>query len=328
MSAPHGSAHRPRPTDLVALVTFNGQVYENQAVTRERLALPDTKPHLLSTVIQQWLGLRRRTWIDVRGRQIDGVATARELSSHRAWMIETLIDASDDGEGVTAALLRQVIEAAASEQATHVLLRTPVDGPALADAVHAGFKHVLTERLWTGERLGGPAGATGGAARDISSGDIEVRKTGSEDAFALFQLYHRALPIDCRQALAPTLEEWRATQERRWLGRGGHECVASEGERISARLRLTLSGGVGQLDLLTDHAGAGAGAALLDVAEDLFACSEQALALVPTSAAPVERLLRERGLEPRAEYALLSKRTAQAVPERARAPANVAISGG
>ena len=328
MSEPHGSAHRPRPADLVALVTFSGQVYENQAVTRERLALPDTKPHLLSAVIQQWLGLRRRTWFDVRGRQIYGVATARELSSHRAWMIETLIDASTDGEGVTAALLRQVIEAAVSEQATHVLLRTPVDGPALAEAVRAGFKHVLTERLWTGEHLGDPAGATGGAARDIGCGDIEVREPGDEDALALFRLYHRALPIDCRQALAPTLEEWRATQERRWLGRGGHECVVSEGERISARLRLSLSGGIGQLDLLTDDDGTDAAAALLDVAANLFACSERTLALVPTSVAPVERLLRERGLEPQAEYALLSKRTAQTVPERARSPANVAVSGG
>ena len=29
--------HAPRPTDLVALVSFDGEVFENQAVTRERL---------------------------------------------------------------------------------------------------------------------------------------------------------------------------------------------------------------------------------------------------------------------------------------------------
>ena len=93
-------------------------------------------------------------------------------------------------------------------------------------------------------------------------------------------------------------------------------------------MRLSLSGGIGQLDLLADNDGTDAAAALLDVAANLFACSERTLALVPTSVAPVERLLRERGLEPQAEYALLSKRTAQAVPEHARAPANVTVSGG
>ena len=71
--------HAPRPTDLVALVSFDGEVYENQAVTREGLGKPPAAPHALTATIQRWLGRGRQVWIDVRGRQIHGIATARPL---------------------------------------------------------------------------------------------------------------------------------------------------------------------------------------------------------------------------------------------------------
>jgi len=51
----------PRPTDLVALVTFDDEVRENLAVTREHLTEPPSAARPLSAAIDQWLHLGRRT---------------------------------------------------------------------------------------------------------------------------------------------------------------------------------------------------------------------------------------------------------------------------
>ena len=102
--------HAPRPTDLVALVSFDGEVYENQAVTREGLGKPSATPHPLAAAIQQWLGRGRHVWIDVRGRQIHGIATARPLAGHDAWLVDTLVDAGAPDDHVVSALLAQYVE--------------------------------------------------------------------------------------------------------------------------------------------------------------------------------------------------------------------------
>ena len=256
-----GRVHPPRPADLVALVTFNGRVNENQAVTRERLARPTVAPHPLNSAIEQWLGRRRRrTWIDVRGRRITGIATARELCSSHAWVIDTLVDASTGAdEGAATALLRQAAEEATRHRVTRVLLRTPSDGTALPEALRAGFKPALSEQMWSGTLLTGDAVQRPGAPdRDAGRSEIAVRETCGDDALALFQLYNRALPVDGRQALALTLEEWQDIQERRWLGRGSREYVALDGSRVCAALRLAPGGEVGQFDLLADAAGSAA----------------------------------------------------------------------
>ena len=316
-------AHAPRPTDLVALVTFDGEVYENQAVTRERLAHPASTPHPLGAAIEQWLGRGRRTWIDVRGRQINGIATARPLEGPEAWLIDTLVDASGapDG-GVAGALLRQALEAAARQGVHHVLLRAPADAPALSEAVRAGFQQAISERLWRGDALRRLSPVTGGAP------DVTVREAGEEDAFALFQLYNRALPMAGRQALTLTQEEWQRVQERRWLHRAGREYVALDGDRICAQLRLTSERGRAQLDLLADAEGERGARALLDRAADDLADCDGVLALAPVCAAPLERLLTERGLEAGAEYVLLSRRMAKPVAEIARSGAGMAVSRG
>lgn len=324
-----GRAHAPRPADLVALVTFDGEVYENQAVTRERLARPANAPHPLNAAIEQWLGRRRRTWIDVRGRQIDGIATARDLSSRRVWVIDTLVNASAaQDDDVVGALLRQAVGAAVGHRVTHILLRIAAEAPALSEALRAGFKPALSERLWSG-----PASQMLSCPR-AEAPDVSVREVREQDAFALFQLYNRALPIDGRQALALTLEEWQHVQERRWLGRGRREYVAvngspgEDGARICAALRLAPGGDVAQFDLLADADGVNGAAALLDVAAEQLSGDGRVLALASHCAAPLEGLLRERGLEEGPEYALLSRRTTERSAERTLVAPGIAVSRG
>ncbi|MEE8422156.1 MAG: hypothetical protein V3S31_05195 [Dehalococcoidia bacterium] len=318
-------AHPPRPIDLVALIAFDDAVCENQAVTRERLARPDATPHALNAAIEQWLVRRRHMWIDVRGRQINGIATARTLAADHTWVIDTLVDASDSSDGTDRtvstvstdgaavdALLEQALQAATRNGVTRVLLRTAADAAVLPHALRSGFKPALSEQLWSGDGL---------RSSGCTPEGIVVRDAADGDAFELFQLYNRALPIDARQALALTLDEWEGIQERRWLGRNAREWVAEQDGRLSASLRLSLAGDVAQFDLLAapDPGGGAAGAeALLDVAADQIAGRPRVLALVPRLAAPLERLLAARGLRPGNEYALMSHRTAKPLLERAR----------
>jgi hypothetical protein len=316
--------HAPRPIDLVALVTFDDAVYENQAVTRERLSRPSAAPPALNTAIEQWLVRRRHMWIDVNGRQINGIATARSLAADDAWIIDTLIDATVDSaeapdSGVVLALLDQAIEAATQGAVTRLLLRTPADAPALADALRAGFQPALSERLWAGRTIEVTAPPAEG---------VTVREAVDGDAFELFQLFNRALPFSARQAMAITLAEWEGVQDRRWLTRNAREWVAEEHGRITASLRLSLTNELAQFDLMADGESLRGAQALLATAATQISDREQVLMLAPRAIAPLESLLRDHGLTPQGDYALVSKRTAQPVVATVQAHRRVVVSRG
>ena len=311
--------HAVRPTDLVALFTFDGEVYENQAMTRERLARPGAPPRPLNAAIQQWAGRGRRTWLDVRGRQIEGIATARELTS-TVWAVDTLIDASPAGDDdVLSALLRQAVEAATRARVTHLLLRTPADAPAGPAALRLGFKPVVAERLWEGARLTASAGA---------AAPVTVREASIADDVARFQLFNRAVPIEGREALALTLDEWRRTQERRWLGRGARELVALVDDRVFGALRLSTSGGTAQFDLVTDPDGSQAAAALLAAAADQLSGAGRVLALIPECLPALASPLGGGGLEATAAYVLMCRRTTKPLAEKRRGRARMAVPSG
>ena len=316
--------HAPRPIDLVALVTFDDAVYENQAVTRERLSRPSAAPPALNTAIEQWLVRRRHMWIDVNGRQINGIATARSLAADDAWIIDTLIDATVDSaeapdSGVVLALLDQAIEAATQGAVTRLLLRTPADAPALDDALRAGFQPALSEQLWAGRTIEVTAPPAEG---------VTVREAVDGDAFELFQLFNRALPFNARQAMAITLAEWEGVQDRRWLTRNAREWVAEEHGRITASLRLSLTNELAQFDLMADGESLRGAQALLATAATQISDREQVLTLAPRAIAPLESLLRDHGLTPQGDYTLVSKRTAQPVVATVQAHRRVVVSRG
>jgi hypothetical protein len=309
--------HAARPTDLVALVTFDEEVRENQAVTRERLGLAPDAPRPLNAALEQWLGLGRHTWITVRGRQVHGIATARELSAKSAWQIDTLIDAGADDDGdVLGDLLRQAVVAAQRARVTHILLRTPAASPALEPALRAGFVRALQERLWVG-RL---------AAPDAAAPESAVRPAARADTLGLFQLYGRSLPIEARQALAMTLSEWQALRERRWCARG-EQYVATADDQIVGAVQVALDDRRAQIDLTLnpDAGGLAAGACLLAQVAERTAGAETVLALAPVACAATEQLLRDRGLEPDGEFVLLSRRVARPQREAVAQRAGIAV---
>src|SRR6266568_3864603 len=101
------------PTDLVALVSLDGRVYSNEAMTADRVGTQDS-PHPLETAFEQWFSFAtgRHTWISVKGPTLRGLISARKRGSKLAWEIDCLINAADDDSGVLMSLLDQVTEAA------------------------------------------------------------------------------------------------------------------------------------------------------------------------------------------------------------------------
>ena len=317
------------PGDLIALVTFDGQVYANQAVTRERLGRPPEAAHALTAALAHWLR-RRHVWLVVEGRRIQGIATARALASAQAWEIDTLVDAGEAAgsgarpDGIVRELLEQAEAEARRSGVRSLLLRVPAGAPAETEAVRAGFTRALRERLWQADAP--RAGVESSAGADGAG--FTVREATAADEHARFLLYCRALPVEARSALAMTLEEWRATREERWLGRHARELVAKHGGQIVGAARIAIGGGQAQLDLLATAEASGAVRALLAAAGRLCARDEAMLALAPLAMGAAQAELLEAGFEPEAEYILLSRRIARPVEEPLAVRAGVVPSGG
>lgn len=323
----------PRPTDLVALVTFDEEVRENLAITRDHLGVSNESPRPLAAALEQWLHLGRRMWISLGGREIRGIATARELS-RTAWQIDTLIDAPGLGapdavSDVIVDLLRQAARAARDAQVTRVLLRTPVDSAAAEAAPMAGFRHVVEERLWMGDR----------AAVDMAAGAPEgaagVREATAADTHARFTLYSRAYPVTAREAMAMTLEEWQDVEDTRWVDRAAPPLLVQEREgRLRAAAR---SSSRGQFSLEADPEGAAAGEALIwELRRRLPPASRQGdgggvLFGLVVSGSAAEDAARRAGLQPAGEYGLFCLRVSHPIREEARdeafARAGIAIPG-
>lgn len=302
----------PRPTDLVALVTFDEEVRENLAVTRDHLGASNEPPRPLAAAIEQWLHLGRRTWINVSGREIRGIATARELTSRTAWEIDTLVDAPGSDGAVVLDLLRQAARAARDAQATHLLLRTPVGSVAAEQAPRAGFRPVMLERLWIGEP---PTTAV--------TGGVVVREATDADSYPRFQIYSRTLPVTAREAIAMTVEEWQSVQDYRWVERGGVVLCAEQDGRVVAVARASKTG---QFTLAVEAGAQAAGGALLGGVAAHQRGADDHFALV-TLGSTSEEVLQAARFEPGAEYAFFCLRIRQPVREESYARAGVPIIG-
>lgn len=315
--SPGSQSHAARPTDLVALVTFDDEVRENQAVTRERLGAAEHGSRPLNVALAQWLHLGRRMWVNVDGREVRGIATARDLGNRSAWMIDTLIDAGGIGHSdeVIADLLTQAVEEALRTNVTHVLLRTAQDAAAREPAMRAGFRPAMPERLWTGSLE--PASP---------SSDITIRSITRADHLALFQLYSRSVPSEARALLAMTRDEWEALREQRWR-RGGSELLAEVDGHPVASIAFSEAQGRLQFELTAESEAADAVSALLEAMRSTVDTTD-ALTLVPRHAGSIEQALAAHGFEAGAEYVLQSHRLRRPVEVESKVPVGVPVPSG
>lgn len=306
------SVRTVRPTDLVALVAYDGKVYPNEAVTRDRTGT-QASPHPLETALEQWFSFAtgRHTWISVKGATLRGLVSARRRGSKAAWEVDCLIHTEDE-HGVLMSLLDRVAYDAGRAGAEKVFLRLAAESDVVHTASTSGFTLYLTEHLLAAE---GPREAPRGA-----SADLAIRRWGRADAYPTFRLYNRAVPEPVRRIEAATFREWLASRERISSSRARQWVVEGEGG-LTGWLRATADGEVGRFDVLADASVSELLDPLIDAA--LARLSEQSalLTLVPEYDANLRERLERRGFAERGRFVVLVRRTARpvAVPELAPA---------
>ena len=308
-----------RPTDLVALVSFDGKAFPNEARSRDRLGLEQSGPLPVSTFLEQWFsfGRDRHTWISVRGQQIKGLVSARNRSSSVVWEVDCLLVAACDQReerDVCLSLLDQLSEGAGADNVEKVFLRLPRDS-ALVDIVRqAGFAPYLTEHLYRLGERSRPALAA------ISLPD-SLRRRSRTDDIRLFQLYSAAVPLQVRRAEAMTFREWRELRQRGFYRRGEKELVCEREGMLTAWLKLSLDRHLGQFELLV-HPSYGEGVEPL-VRFSLIRLKGKPVitSLVPEHQAGLRDYLQERNFEEVAEYTNLVKQLAVRLRQPSLVPA-------
>ena len=302
------SARTVLPTDLVALVSLDGRVYSNEAMTADRIGTQDS-PHPLETAFEQWFSFAtgRHTWISVKGPTLRGLISARKRGSKLAWEVDCLINAAEDDSGVLMSLLDQVTAAAGRSGALKVFLRLRSGSFTERAASRCEFAAYRRERVYRRSNAEGEQ-------HSVPEG---LRRREKADMYKLFQLYNAVAPAPIRQIEAMTYAEWSAAQEH--LGRTTHYVLERDG-RVRGWLRVAGDGEVGRFDILGEH----------DVLDELVegalakvANRSTAYALAADYDAPLARRLEELGFEPDDEYVVLCRRTVHVVKEPKRVPAVV-----
>jgi hypothetical protein len=304
-------ARTVRPTDLVALVSFDGRIYPNEAKTRDRLGREESSPSPLESALEQWFSFAtgRQTWISVRGSTLRGLISARRRSSNAAWEVDCLINAADE-ESIWMSLLDRVSEEAGRGGAEKIFLRLAIDSGVVPIARRAGFVPCVVEDQYAHE---GPVSAErpdGKAGQGRAGSTLPLRRRSRADAYALFQLYNAAVPESVRRVEAATFAEWLAAQERHWLGRRSTQLVLERDGCLGAWIRTAADGDIGRFDILVHPRELRLLEPLLMAALARLSGQGILLALVPEYQEPLARLLRRLGFERQDQYVVMAKRTA------------------
>ena len=302
-----------RPTDLVALVSFDGRVYPNEAKTRSRMGKTDAAPHPLERALEQWFSFATgcHTWISIKGATLRGLVSARRRGAKTAWELDCLINAAEDDGSVCLGLLDQAVKDAARSGVEKVFLRLSVQSAVLPLARKLGFCAYQHETLLSA------------AEPRVLPHDLDAlsgfRKAIRSDDFALFELYDACVPANVRESEAANFREWKAAQDHSWLVGHASQQVAEREGRIIAWLRSAVDGDDGHFDLLV-HPADPQTDALLDAALGQIAAG-RVLTLVPNSSSSLIEALLRRGFERGPEFASLVVRTAVTVKAPQLAPA-------
>jgi hypothetical protein len=315
-------ARTVRPTDLVALVSFDGRICPNEAKTRDRLGRQESSPSPLESALEQWFSFAtgRQTWISVRGSTLRGLISARRRSSNAAWEIDCLINAAGD-DSVCMSLLDRVSEGAGRGGTEKIFLRLATDSPVVPIACRAGFVPFVTE---TGYIHQGPVSAgqsdRARSSKEGESSTLPLRRRTRADAYFLFQLYNASVPESVRQVEGATFAEWLAAQERRWLARRSTQLVLERDGYAGAWIRAAADGDIGRFDLLVHPRELDLLKPLLLAALGRLSRQGMLLTLAPEYQEPLVRLLERLGFEKHGQYVVMAKRTAVLVKAPRLAP--------
>lgn len=301
------------PTDLVALVSYDGRVYANEAMTLERIGTQDS-PHPLETAFEQWFTFAtgRHTCVSVKGPTLRGLVSARKRGNKHAWEIDCLIDATEGDSDVLLSLLDQITAAVGRSGARRVFVRLPAQSALVPEAQRAGFLPYAREQLF--RRAVEPAWE-----HDAPDG---LRRWSKTDPYPAFQVYSATVPPEVRHVEGMTFADWQASHEA--LGRTTQYAIEREGA-LRGRLRVAGDGDLGRFDII------GGG----DVLDDLLRGAMAKIAnrawiytLAPAYAESLIRRLDSLGFEAGDEYVVMSRRTVMPIKNARKVPARTQTTFG
>jgi hypothetical protein len=304
------SARKPLPTDLVALVSFDGRVHANEAKPLDRLGLDD-RAHPLEGALEQWFSFAtgKHTWVSVRGATIRGLISARQRAKKSAWEVDALIDVDED-EGVSLSLLGRMASGVVKQRAERVFLRLDRDSHLAESVRKAEFFPYSRETLYLLNQV--PAD---------DAPELPFRPRDKPDLMGIFQLYSHSVPANVRAIEGATFREWQAAQES-WGGRT-HETVLEEDGIITAWLRV-LTGQTGRLSALARSERFSV-QEVVSSALSRLSKSKRVLSLVPEYDTELASCLGRLGFEPIGEYATYARRLVKPIEELATETSGQAV---
>src|SRR3972149_246538 len=164
------------PTDLLALVTYQGRSYRNEAWPRERVGAAESQ-RPLGLGLGKCPGLWRR-----RGR-----VGAGRRGSRQAWEVDYLIDATPAQDAVVG-LLECAVAEVGRAGAEKLFLRLAADSELLPVVLDAGFIAYREETLYAR------------AARPEAEPALTaLRPVQPADSYLLFRLYNATTPESTRR---------------------------------------------------------------------------------------------------------------------------------
>jgi hypothetical protein len=304
------SPRRPLPTDLVALVSFDGRVHPNEAKPLDRLGL-DERAHPLESTIEQWFSFAtgKHTWVSVRGATIRGLISARRRAKQSAWEVDALIDVDED-EGVALSLFSRMIGGISKQRAERVFLRLDAGSHVSEAARKAGFFPYTKETLY---RLD--------SAPSSQSTEVPFRPREKSDLVGIFQLYSHSVPANVRAIEGATFREWQAAQES-WGG-STKDLLLEEDGIISAWIRF-LPGQTGRFSVIAQSTHFTTDEVARSALSHLSA-SRRVLCLVPEYNGGWAARLEQLGFQSVAAYTCYAQRLVKPVEELAKETASQAI---
>jgi hypothetical protein len=294
---------RPRtvlPTDLLALVSYDGRVFPNEAKPRERIGAEPPKTFPLETAFEQWFSFAtgRHAWISASGKRLNGLVSARRRGSKQAWEIDCLIETTDSQDAILG-LLDCATTEAVRNQAEKIFLRLDAESDLLPAVCRAGFAAYQTELLLVGD-----------VAPDTTAVALPLRPISRADAYPLFRLYNLVRPEAARRHEAVTFTEWQAAQEREWLKHSVQLVLEREGRLTGWVAATHLAHGL-SVDLLLGPAEAAQTLALVEQACKQVGAHGRSFVLLPETAEDVIDQLCDAGFAEAGRFTSLSCRTAQ-----------------
>lgn len=294
------------PTDILALASYRGRSYPNEAWTRDRVGAAPAGAAL------EHLGVisRRNAWVSVERGRLRGLVAARRRGGHTAWEIDYLIDATQDLAALPS-LLDCAVARAGRGGAEKIFLRLTAESEVLPLVRAAGFLIYQEETLFTaGPRFRSAAEA------------VALRLYQPGDSYLVYRLYNATTPEVVRRVEAATYGEWHAAQERRWL-KDGVELVSEGNASIDAYVRAArLPQGIA-IELIAAGAALENAVGVIDAAIHALGGGQAPLFLLCGRTSALCNRLDAAGFEAQRDFVSLAKRTVRPVTLPKLSPAIV-----